>query len=50
MKYEAPLFIKAELETKDIITASGDVTVKEASNAEAADYFISFSKLFGKNN
>ena len=24
MKYEAPLFIKAELETKDIITASGD--------------------------
>ena len=36
-----------ELETKDIITASGDVTVKEVSNTEA-DYFISFSKLFGK--
>lgn len=49
MKYEAPLFIKAELETKDIITSSGDVTVKEVSNTEA-DYFISFSKLFGKNN
>ena len=47
MKYEAPLFIKAELETKDIITASGDITVNEVSENEA-NYFINFSKLFGK--
>ena len=46
MKYEAPLFIKAELETKDIITASGDVTVKGTETE--ANYYIDFSKLFGK--
>lgn len=46
MKYEAPMFKKAELEVKDIITASGDVTVNETSET-SADYSINFSKLFG---
>ena len=47
MKYEAPMFKKAELEVKDIITASSDVTVNETSET-SADYKINFSNLFGK--
>jgi len=46
MKYEAPMFKKAELEARDIITASGDFSVNETSNT-SADYSINFSKLFG---
>ena len=45
MTYESPIFVKTEIETIDIIAASGDVVVNETSNT-SADYMIDFSKFF----
>ena len=48
MKYEAPIYEKAEIETVDIMTASGDVVVNETSDT-SADYLIDFSKFFKRS-
>ena len=48
MKYKAPAYEKEELETNDVITASGNVVVNETSDT-SADYEIDFSKLFANS-
>ena len=49
MKYVAPIIEKTMIETKDVLTVSGDVKVVESNNGNSADYTIDFSKLFSKN-
>ena len=44
MKYKAPIYEKTEIETVDIMTASG-VVVNETSDT-SADYSIDFSAFF----